>query len=209
MIELWKGLLFGLLLSFVLGPVFFALLQTSLEKGFKAGFFMAIGISLSDSLYIVITYSGISKLAENMQLKFALGLIGALILIGFGINSLLKPVPRKGLKNIHMNSNSCMRKIVKGFMLNSLNPFILIFWLGVAGLVSIEMEYSFNQASTFYVGVVAMVLSMDITKSFLANKLRNMITPRFMKIMNRGVGILLILFGIRLVYYAIEIKSMI
>jgi len=209
MTELWKGIVFGLVLSFIVGPVFFALLQTSIEKGFKAGMFMAFGISISDSLYILITYSGISQLSENHQFKFFLGLIGALIMIGFGFNSIFKPIPTKGLNRTHMDSNSYLRKIFKGFILNSLNPFLLILWLGVAGLVTIEMEYKFDQASLFYIGVISLVLTMDIIKSFLANKLRDIITPHFMKILNRGVGIVLILFGIRLFYYALEIRNII
>lgn len=208
MIELWKGLLFGIILSFIVGPVFFALLQTSVEKGFKAGVYMALGVSMSDSMYIVLTFSGISKISDNLQFKFFLGLTGALIMIGLGLVSILKPVPTKGLQTDPLKSNSYIRKIIKGFMLNSLNPFIFIFWFGIAGLVTIEMEYNFNQASLFYIGVIAMVLTMDIIKSYMATKLRMIVTPHFMKIMNRGVGIVLILFGVRLFYYALEIKSM-
>jgi threonine/homoserine/homoserine lactone efflux protein len=209
MIELWKGLLFGLILSFMVGPVFFALIQTSIEYGFKAGLFMAIGVAMSDSLYIFISYSGLSQIADNMQFKFYLGLLGALIMVGFGFSSIFRPVPRKGLKRYEVDSNSYLRKTVKGFMLNSLNPFVLLFWIGVAGLVTVEMHFNFDQASLFYIGVISVVLSMDITKSFLANRLRMFITPHFMKIMNRGVGIMLILFGIRLFYYALELKQMI
>ncbi|MBR9998041.1 MAG: LysE family translocator [Cyclobacteriaceae bacterium] len=209
MIELWKGLIFGIILSFIIGPVFFALIQTSIEKGFKAGAFMALGVSMSDSLYIFLTFSGVSKLTENIQLKFFLGMAGALIMIGFGLHSILKPIPKKGLNMDAMNSNSYLRKILKGFMLNSLNPFLWIFWLGVAGLVTIEMEYNFDQASLFYIGVIGMVLTMDIVKSYMATRLRMIITPHFMRIMNRGVGIVLILFGLRLIYYAFEIKSLI
>jgi threonine/homoserine/homoserine lactone efflux protein len=208
MIELWKGLLFGLILSFMVGPVFFALIQTSIEYGFKAGLFMAFGVAMSDSMYIAISYSGLSQISENIQLKFFLGLVGALIMVGFGLNYIFRPIPKKGLKRYEMNSNSHLRKILKGFMLNSLNPFILLFWLGVAGLVTVEMHFNFDQASFFYVGVIAMVLTMDITKSFLATRLRTFVTPHFMNIINRIVGIVLILFGIRLFYYALELKNL-
>ena len=209
MVEFYKGLLFGLLLSFLMGPVFFALLQTSIEKGFKAGLFMAIGVSLSDSFYMFLTYTSVSFLSDNVQVKFALGLFGSLVMIGFGLFTFLKPVPTKGLRQPHFVSNNYFRKILKGFILNSINPFILIFWLGVAGMITVELHYSFDQAFLFYAGVISMVLSADITKSYLANKLRDLITPRFMKILNRSVGIGLILFGFRLLYYAFEIKALV
>jgi threonine/homoserine/homoserine lactone efflux protein len=209
MIELLKGLLFGLLLSFLLGPVFFALLQTSIEKGFRAGFFMAIGVAMSDSLYMFITYTGVSFFSENDQIKIILGFTGSVIMIIFGIFTFLKPVPTRGRKQPHFTTNNYFRKIVKGFLLNAINPFILIFWLGVAGMITIELHYSFDQVFLFYIGVVAMVLSMDITKAFLATRIRDFITPRFMKILNRSVGVALILFGFRLLYYAMEIKQLI
>jgi len=209
MVELYKGLLFGLLLSFLIGPVFFALLQTSIEKGFKAGLFMAIGISLSDSLYIFITYTSVSFFSENNQIKFILGLIGAIIMISFGLFTFLKPVPKRGLRQPHIESTNYFRKIMKGFLLNGINPFLLIFWLGIAGMITIELHYSFNQASFFYIGVILMVLGADITKAFLANKIRDLITSRLMKILNRSVGIGLILFGFRLLYYALELKHMV
>jgi threonine/homoserine/homoserine lactone efflux protein len=209
MIELIKGLLFGLLLAFLLGPVFFALLQTSIEKGFRAGLFMAIGVSLSDSFYMFITYTGVAFLSDSSQVKFILGLIGSVIMILFGLFTFLKPVPKRGLRGAHIESNNYARKIAKGFILNAINPFIFIFWLGVAGMINIKLDYSFNQAFLFYTGVIAIVLSTDVTKAFLANRIRDLITPRLMKILNRTVGMALILFGFRLLYYALEIKHMI
>lgn len=208
MIELVKGLLFGLLLSFLLGPVFFALLQTSIEKGFKAGLYMAIGVSLSDSFYMFVTYTGVSIFSDNSDVKFILGLFGSAIMILFGLYTFLKPVPKRGLRHAHFESNNYFRKIAKGFLLNSINPFIFLFWLGVAGMINIKLDYSFKQAVFFYLGVISMVLGADITKAFLANRIRDLITPRLMKIMNRTVGIALILFGFRLLYYAMEIKHM-
>jgi len=42
------GIILGLTLAVLIGPVFFALLQTSIHKGFGAGVLVAIGISASD-----------------------------------------------------------------------------------------------------------------------------------------------------------------
>ena len=208
MIELIKGLLFGLLLSFLLGPVFFALLQTSIEKGFKAGMFMAIGVSISDSIYMFLTFTSVSFLSDNEQVKFILGFIGSIIMILFGLFTFLKPVPKRGLRPSHFAPNNYAKKIAKGFLLNGINPFIFIFWLGVAGMINIELHYSFDQAFLFYIGVIMMVLIADITKAFLAHRIRDLMTSRLMKILNRSVGIGLILFGFRLLFFAMEIKQM-
>jgi len=43
-----EGLLLGLSLSFLLGPIFIVLVQSSLEQGSKAGFLAAAGIWFSE-----------------------------------------------------------------------------------------------------------------------------------------------------------------
>jgi threonine/homoserine/homoserine lactone efflux protein len=208
MIELIKGLILGLLLSFLLGPVFFALIQTSIEKGFRAGLFMAIGVSISDTIYMFLTYTSVSVLSNNDKIEVVLGFIGSIIMILLGVFTFLKPVPKKSMESSYFESNNYLKKIVKGFLLNGINPFIFIFWLGIAGMVHIKLDYSFDQAVLFYIGVIVMVLSADITKAFLAHRLRDYITTRLMKIMNRSVGIALILFGFRLLFFAMELKQM-
>lgn len=204
MIAIWNGFLFGLLLSVLIGPVFFALIQNSIEKGFKAGFFMALGIALSDSVYIFITYFGISRLTENPSFNMWLGGIGGLIMLGFGLVYMFKPVPVKGAKQGHEESSKWFQQIVKGFFLNGINPFVLFFWIGIMTKISIDFQFSQNQALVFFVTLIATVLTTDILKSYFATKLSEIVTPRFMKIMNRVVGVALILFSLRLFNFVLE-----
>ncbi len=198
-----NGLVFGLLLCVLIGPVFFALIQNSIEKGFKAGFFMAIGIALSDAFYIVVTYMGISQLTSNEQFNMWLGGIGGAIMLGFGIFYMFKPVPTHGLKQAYQKSTSWFQQIFKGFILNGVNPFVLFFWIGIVSKVSIDFAYTTNQAITFFVALVSTVFVVDIIKSYFAMKLSQIVTPRFIKIMNRVVGIALILFSIRLFNFVV------
>lgn len=193
-----NGFLFGLLLCVLIGPVFFALIQNSIEKGFWSGFFMAIGIALSDSFYIVVTYLGISQLVDNPQFNMWLGGIGGLIMLGFGIVYLAKPVPTKGLRQHHQQDTQWFQQIMKGFLLNGINPFVLFFWLGIISKVTLDFEYNTNESISFFVVLIATVFLSDVGKSYFATKLSQIVTPRFMKIMNRVVGIALILFSLRL-----------
>lgn len=193
-----NGLLFGLLLCVLIGPVFFALIQNSIEKGFWSGFFMAIGIALSDSFYIVVTYLGISQFVENPQFNMWLGGIGGVIMLIFGIIYLFKPVPQKGLKQLHQEDTKWFQQILKGFLLNGINPFVLLFWLGIISKVSLDFNYNNSQAVTFFIILIATVFLVDVLKSYFATKLSQIVTPRFMKIMNRVVGVALVLFSLRL-----------
>jgi len=197
-----NGLIYGLLLCVLIGPVFFALIQNAIEKGFYSGLFMAIGIALSDALYITITYLGISQLTSNDKFNMWLGGVGGLILVGFGVFYLFKPVPTKGLKQLHQESTKWFRQILKGFLLNGVNPFVLFFWIGIVSNVS--LDYGTNEAITFFMVLLATVFLVDVIKSYFAVKLAQIVTPRFMRIMNRVVGIALILFSIRLFNYVVE-----
>lgn len=201
---IWNGFLYGLLLSVLIGPVFFALIQNSIEKGFKAGIFMAVGIALSDSVYIFITYFGLSQFTENPTFNMWLGGIGGLIMLGFGLVYILKPVPVKGAKKAHEDSSKWFQQILKGFFLNGINPFVLFFWLGIMTKISIDYQFSQNQTFLFFVILIATVITTDVLKSYFAMKLSVIITPRFMKIMNRVVGIALIIFSLRLFNFVLE-----
>jgi len=193
-----NGLLFGLLLCVLIGPVFFALIQNAIEKGFFSGFFMAVGIALSDTIYILITYLGISQLVDNPSFNMWLGGVGGGIMLIFGMTYMLKPVPKKGIKQLHAKQTKWFQQIMKGFVLNGINPFVLIFWIGIVSKITVDFQYNINQAITFFIVLIITVFSVDILKSYFAVKLSEIVTPRFMKIMNRVVGIALVLFSLRL-----------
>lgn len=200
----WNGFLMGLLLSVLIGPVFFALIQNSIEKGFWSGFFMAIGIALSDAFYIAITYFGVSRLIENESFNMWLGGIGGTIMLIFGGVYLFKPVPVKGARQRHDEETKWFQQILKGFFLNGVNPFVLFFWIGVVSKVSIDFDGEPNLLTVFFVTLIATVFATDVTKSYFATKLSEIVTPRFMKIMNRVVGIALLAFSLRLFNFVLE-----
>uniref|UniRef100_UPI004048DCAC LysE family transporter n=1 Tax=Roseivirga sp. TaxID=1964215 RepID=UPI004048DCAC len=81
---------------------------------------------------------------------------------------------------------------------------MLFFWISIVSKVSIDFEYSHNQALGFFVGLVLTVFIVDVLKSHFATKLREIVTARFMKIMNRIVGIALIIFALRLLNFVLE-----
>src|SRR5687768_5422758 len=82
----------GIVLSFVTGPVFLALIKTSIEKGFHAGMWLAAGVVLSDIAYIALTLYGSSFVTVENSYKVPIGIIGSTVLLGIGLYYLLKKV---------------------------------------------------------------------------------------------------------------------
>ncbi len=199
---LLKGLVFGVVLALLIGPVFFTLIQTSIERGFVKGIFVAIGVSLSDIFYITIVYMGLSKLLESNGTQVYLAYVGGIILVCFGVYYVFIKSRRnfKELVNIPANRN-VLRYIIKGFVINGLSPFVLIFWIGAVGLASSEFGYTGNDIILFFIAVVATVFITDLIKVWLAGLFRNLMTPQVMRAMNVAIGLVLIFFGGRLLLW--------
>lgn len=197
-----KGILFGLVLALLIGPVFFTLIQTSIERGFIKGIWVAIGVSLSDVFYISIVYLGLSKLLESNGAQSYLAYIGGIILISFGVYYVFIKARRnfKELVNIPANRN-IFRYIAKGFIINGLSPFVPLFWIGAVGLASTEFGYSHNELVFFFAVVVATVFATDSLKVWLAGLLRNLMTPQVLRALNVAIGLILIVFGGRLLIW--------
>ncbi|HAA12452.1 MAG TPA: homoserine transporter [Cytophagales bacterium] len=202
----WNGILGGLFLAILIGPVFFALMQTAVEKGFFHGIFLALGIMLSDAFYFFLCWLGISSFEENDTVKAYMALAGGVILVGFGIVYIVKPVARKGVKQRDVGSRTRLAsEILKGFLLNGVNPGVLFFWIGIVSAVTANPRYGNSEgAFMFALGILLTVFTTDILKAYLANKLSALVTPQFMKIMNRVVGLALFGFGLYMFYTAFE-----
>ena len=128
---IWQGVLYGIGLSFLVGPLLFALIQTSIEEGFRAGWVVGLGIWISDILFVSVAYffiSFVNKIVQWEGLKLTLGIAGGIVLISLGIGSLLsKPPVIKNMKDKAVRQNSYLSLWLKGFLLNTINPFTFIF----------------------------------------------------------------------------------
>ena len=201
---IWKGILFGLILAATVGPVFFKLVQTSIRKGWLFGLFLVIGISLSDFIYAFLAYYGLSGFLDNDSFKFYLGLIGGFILMGYGLATLFKSVhpPQADGEQDH---KTLATEVVSGLLINGLNPFVLLFWIGVITVANLEYEMD-QDSIPIFLGIILLTNFLaDIVKVLIAHRIRRYINIRHWKLISRVVGIALFLFGLRLIYFAVSL----
>ena len=199
-----NGVKFGVVLAFLIGPVFFTIIQVSVEKGFWRGVMVALGISLSDMIYVTICYFGLIQLINDAQFRMGMAYVGGSILILFGLYHLLVKSRKKNNEEYKQDEKKPFyRYFFKGFIINGLSPSVLIFWVGTISLASIDFGYSKgSQFFVFFCSLLSTVLLTDILKAYLAGKLRTLVTARFLKIMNIILGIALAILGIRLIFLA-------
>lgn len=203
----FNGIFLGLLLAILIGPVFFALIETSIRKGIIYGIYLAIGIVLSDLLYILITYAGLAKFLDNVQFKNFLGVGGGIIMIVAGISAILKKQQYEHSYSSFRESKNRdkIKTFIKGFALNSLNPAVLLFWIGAVGYVTVNLKYEVLNTLFFFLGTLAITFTTDLGKIYVAKRLSKLLTDQFILWLNRIAGIGLIFFGIKLILEVITI----
>lgn len=196
-----NGIVSGLVLAILVGPVFFTLIQTSIENGFKSGVYVAVGISLSDAICIGIAYFGISNLLQSPQFRLYLSYFGGAMLLCFGIYYLFIKNRKPVIYNpAHIQERSPVRLMAKGFVINGFNPMVLFFWIGTVGVATTEFKYTTHgMATLFFTSIVATVFITDVIKAKLSDKLRVLLTARIIKVMNLVVGIVMLVFGLKLI----------
>jgi threonine/homoserine/homoserine lactone efflux protein len=198
-----KGVFSGIVLAFLIGPVFFTLLQTSIERGFSSGVFVAIGISLSDSFYILISYFGLTQFLEVTNFRHYMAYGGGVILLIFGLYYLLvksRKLARYDPQKVE--SASGFRLAAKGFIINGLSPMVLFFWLATVSVATTQLGYSSaKSALVFFASIVITVFTTDVIKAKLADKLRLLVTPRVIRIMNIVLGVVMVVFAGKLILF--------
>jgi threonine/homoserine/homoserine lactone efflux protein len=198
---LLSGIKVGLILSLMIGPIFFALVQTSVEEGFRAGAMVAIGIWVSDSAFVLAVYYGVSYLAEIVKapsFSLILGIAGSILLACFGLLTLLT-IPKgllSGTLPEYKRSSSYLSLFIKGFLINTVNPFTVFFWTSLMGTVVIRDKIEPQQAAYFFGAVLGTIVVTDLLKVILAKKIRYSLRPIHLLWLRRISGSALIVFGI-------------
>lgn len=200
-----KGIVSGLVLALMVGPVFFTIIQTSIERGFKNGVWVAVGVSVSDAFYILLSYLGLSQLVEDERLKVYLTYGGGIMLLIFGFYYLfVKSKKLLDSETEHIKVRSPLRLMAKGFIINGFTPMMLIFWIGTVSVATTDLGYTTpKEVALFFSGIVVTVFTTDVIKAKLADHLRHLLTRRFIRILNIILGIVLLIFGCRLMLFSL------
>ncbi|MCB9261758.1 MAG: LysE family transporter [Flavobacteriales bacterium] len=200
---LWHGLLAGLGMMIFIGPVFFYLLQTSLQYGTKSGLTAAFGIFTSDILAVVVCYQWASVLFEGGENKFWLSIIGGFILVIFGLGYIFKPSIPKDVDIHHVSKGKYASFFTKAFLINIVNPFVFGVWTAIIGLAEKDFGQT-NQVKIFMAAALFGVVFTDSLKVLGAKYLRKFIEPTFLRKLYLVIGLLLIAFSIRLFVFAAQ-----
>lgn len=197
-----SGIGIGLVLTFLTGPVFFALIKTSIQKGFHAGVALALGVVTSDIVFVGAILFGSQFFDVDPKTKIYGGIVGSVILFGIGLHYIFK----KADVNFKTTTPKRIRKagfFLKGFLMCIFNPTILFHWITVIGTASTIYHQGIPhrglKLATMFLTVLIVQFGMDTTKAFYANKLRDRISEKLVHRLNEVAGIALIIASLILV----------
>lgn len=196
-----KGLAMGLLLALSVGPVIFTIVKHSINNGRSGGFSFVIGVWISDFLLVILSNAFSEMVTRLLDFKMQIGIVGSAFLIGMGVFYLF-------FKKVHLHPEdiampqlrgSDHAKIgLQGFLLNTLNPAVMAFWLTAA--TAIAVTHSVRDRVIIFATALFLNMGADVLKITLANKLRKKLTIKNIRLINKISGLILLIFGAVLLF---------
>jgi len=197
----------GFFLSFMIGPVFFVLLETSVVKGFRAAIVFDLGVVLADIIFILIAFFSSYRLIQSIKNDPALFIFGGLVMLTYGIISFVKnkKESKKSIDEIdpkELAKTNYVSLFFKGFFLNFINIGVLGFWLAILITIGPQLELKASRMITFFSTLIVSYFVTDIFKILLAKQLRNKLNPKNILLIKKFISIVLIICGVVLLSQA-------
>ena len=187
----------GFFLSFMLGPVFFMLLETSATKGVRAAISFDIGVLFSDIVFITLAYYSSYQLLESLSNSPVLYLFGGTGMVIYGLVLAIKKVERGGVSMHGFGANSnYFGLFLKGFLLNIINVGVLIFWVGTVIVVGPSFDGLIEKFLVFFATMLAVYFVTDLFKILAAKQLQSQLTPVRIIWVKKTLGYILVICGI-------------
>lgn len=192
-----SGIFLGLSTLIFIGPVLFYLLKSSFESGLKAGLAVALGIIIGDIICVILAIYGAQGFFENPTNQVWIALIGGILLLFIGIKYVVKPKLSTAV-DVKYSTKKIGSYFINGFLINFVNPFVFLVWFGYTTYLRSMYQNEF-QVVLALIFALAVIFSTDILKAFFAQRLMNLIKPSKLKLIFRIFGIIMMVFGIRLI----------
>ena len=195
------GIILGVTLAFMVGPVFLLLIETSLTKGVQKAIVFDVGVISADVLFIgLVAFGSTFILSENNVVWIYT--IGGFLIIGYGIYNLISAKKKRStLAETHtlpeVNGSNTLY-FIKGFLMNFLNMGVLAYWLTTTVTLQATLKGHPNErqlAIVYFVTTVATYFGTDLIKIFTAQRIKRLLTPEVLIKIERVVGFILIVFG--------------
>ena len=193
-----KGILIGVVASAPMGPVGVLCIQRTLNKGRWYGFVTGIGASVSDIIYALITGLGMSFVVdfiEDRHNMFYLQLAGSIMLLFFGIYT-FRSNPARSIRPTSPRKGTLIHNMVTGFLVTFSNPLIIFLFVALFARFTFVVPDHLLQQSLGYFSILIGALIWWFMLTLIIDKIRTRFQLRGMIILNRTIGMAVIMAAI-------------
>ena len=196
-----QGLLTGVILSLMLGTVFFSLIKNSLSSGYKTGISIASGVIICDILFISLAIISTEFAAFLSAHQEKISLIGGLVLIVMGISMIIRAKPKENVgKTFQSVGKNKLYLIGSGFLLNVVNPVNFFSWLTISTLLKVKFKYGINEQVVYFTACLLSIFLVEIAIAYFASLLKKWMTDQVVQRINQISGLVFVGVGFKLVF---------
>lgn len=205
-----KGTIIGIVASAPMGPVGVLCIQRTLNKGRWYGLATGIGAALSDIIYALITGYGMSfvvQFIEDPGTLFWVKLIGSVLLFLFGIYT-FRSNPVQSIRPVSHNKGTLVHNFVTGFFVTFSNPLIIFLFVAMFGQFTFVVPENPLPQIMGYLFVIVGALLWWFVLTLLVDKVRNKFNVRGIWVINRVIGVIVMLVSAIVIVYTLTGHSM-
>ena len=188
------GILLGLGVAIPIGPLNILIMNYSLSS-FGRGFALGMGAMSADILYFVLLSLGVLVVFDNPWIFKSIAIFGAIFLLYMAWARYKNASKMLAKISCAERGESLLACYLKGLGLNSINPFIIGFWLSLSSVV-VSSENWMIAALGVLLALFAWVLGLSIVTSLA----RRIISAKVARIFSYVSAVLMLFFTAFLIY---------
>ena len=200
LLDTLKGFLVGVCASAPMGPIAILVVQKTLSKGQRAGFFTGLGASVVDTIYALIAIFALAFAQSFIHAhENIIYLVGGSILIGIGLSMALSNPFRRRKKNEKKSSFSST-DFLQAIAMGVSNPMAIFVIFALFGFVGITNDdpTSWNVAPII-LSVSAGTVCYWLFLSWALSRFRDKFSLRTILWLGRVMGAIVVIIGLVLV----------
>jgi threonine/homoserine/homoserine lactone efflux protein len=121
------------------GPLFFQTISKGAQMGARSGLIFSLSHTVVEFSLVMALAFGLFEIKDNVLVRDGIGILGGVVLIGFGVYQLMGSLKTKQAPEIQVVSSH--RLFLIGILFTGLNPYFIVWWVTVgSNLILMALE---------------------------------------------------------------------
>lgn len=193
----WKGILAGLSVSVVIGPIGILIIQKTVNKDWLSGFMSGVGASISDMIYAGIAALSLGFIINYVQEhRLLFDILATLVLVILGVN-IFRKNPIKDVRQFRQRGSSYLSDMLSTFLFTIPNPLVIFVMLAVFAKFNVQIDSGSKEEMTaLLLGVLVGANLWWLTFTNVVSIFRNKFNLRVLWWFNKIAGSAVVLIAI-------------